>query len=78
MVTDQLSCHVLCPAKTGLLETRHLVHGHLELTAEDFASQERGAFEVILERIESDDKLVLPYGKNRVSKGGNAKWRVVS
>ena len=54
------------------------MHGHPELTAEDFASQERGTFEVILERIESDYKLVLPYGKNRVSKGGNAKWRVVS
>ena len=39
------------------------MHGHPELTAEDFASQERDAFEVILERIESDDKLVLPYGK---------------
>ena len=39
------------------------MHGHPEITAEDFASQERDAFEVILERIESDDKLVLPYGK---------------
>ena len=48
--------------------------GHPELTAEDFASQERGAFKVILERFDrdDDDKLVVPYGKNRVCKRGNA------
>ena len=47
---------------------------HPELTAEGSTSQEGGAFEVILERIDrdDDDKLVVLYGKNRVCKRGNA------
>ena len=52
-------------AKTGHLENRYLQTGRPELTTEGSASQERGAFEVILERIDSDDddKLLCPMEK---------------